>query len=549
MQVKDWKELQMDLWYKSAIFYEISLKSFRDSNKDGIGDFQGLIEKLDYLKELGVDCIWLLPFYPSPWKDDGYDVSDYTAIHNAFGTMEDFDQLIVECHKRNIKVIADFVINHTSDQHAWFQESRISRTSKYRDYYVWSDSPDRYPNTRIIFLDHELSNWTLDPLTNQYYWHRFYSHQPDLNFENEEVQKEVFEILDFWFSKGLDGFRIDAVPYLFEQEGTSSESLPQTHAFIKKLRLYINDKYQDKIIIAEANQMPDETIPYFGSGDDEFHMGFYFPLMPRIFLAMARKNFRPIRDIVITTSIPEHCQWLFFLRNHDELTLEMVTEEERQFMWHYYAPEQRMRLNLGIRRRLAPLMNNDGQKLRFINTLLFSLPGTPIIYYGDEIGMGDNIHLNDRDGVRTPMQWNDSLNAGFSEAPEEFLHVPVISDDEFGFKEVNVRSKEQEKQSILNFIKKLISFKKSYKCLGQGDYRFFESNYDSVMIFNRFFKDEEIITVYNFSDLPIKVRFDHESYKNKTLKELFTGEELFFDSNKFVEFDLTYYDFKWYMVQ
>ena len=538
----------MDLWYKSAIFYEISLKSFRDSNGDGIGDFQGLIQKLDYLKDFGIDCIWLLPFYPSPWKDDGYDVSDYVNIHNAFGSMDDFNLLIEECHKRNIKVIADFVINHTSDQHAWFQESRISRASEYRDYYVWSDTNTKYPNTRIIFLDHELSNWTLDPLTNQYYWHRFYSHQPDLNFENEKVQDEVFKILDFWFSKGLDGFRVDAVPYLFEQDGTSSESLPQTHAFIKKLRAYIDRHYPGKILIAEANQMPDETVAYFGNGLDEFHMNFYFPLMPRIFLAMAKKNFRPIRDIIITTSIPDTCQWLFFLRNHDELTLEMVSEEERQFLWHYYAPEQRMRLNLGIRRRLAPLMNNDLRKLQFIKGLLFSLPGTPILYYGDEIGMGDNIQLNDRDGVRTPMQWNSSSNAGFSDGPPDYLHVPVISEGEFNYKDVNVNKQEKDPDSIFNFIKKLIKIRKKYKSLSLGDYRFFESGLDSVMIFNRFIENEEIVTMYNFSDNPTTFKFSHDIYKNKNLTDPFTGESINYGDSEFIEITLGYYEFKWFFI-
>ena len=539
----------MDLWYKTAIFYEISLKSFRDFNSDGIGDLQGLIQKLNYLQELGIDCIWLLPFYPSPWKDDGYDVSDYTSIHSAFGTMDDFEQLITECHKRNIRVIIDFVINHTSDQHPWFQDSRMSRTSKYRDYYVWSDTNTLYPNTRIIFLDNELSNWTLDPLTNQYYWHRFYSHQPDLNFENEEVQKEVFEILDFWFSKGLDGFRVDAVPYLFEQEGTSSESLPQTHAFIKKLRSYINEKYPGKILIAEANQMPDESLAYFGNGSDEFHMNFYFPLMPRIFLAMARNDFRPIRDIILTTSIPDQCQWLFFLRNHDELTLEMVTEDERQFLWHYYAPEKRMRLNLGIRRRLAPLMENDMNKLRFIKGLLFSLPGTPILYYGDEIGMGDNIQLNDRDGVRTPMQWNDSVNAGFSEAPSEFLHVPVIDEGEFSYTKVNVQSNENNPNSIFNFIKKLIKTRKKYKALGLGDYRFFESNHDSVMIFNRFTDDEEIVTMYNFSDSAITIQFRHDNYKNKVLVDTFSGEEISYGTGDSLDITLNDFEFKWFFIK
>ena len=539
----------MDLWHKSAIFYEISLKSFMDSNSDGIGDFQGLIQKLDYLQELGIDCIWLLPFYPSPWKDDGYDVADYTDIHSAFGTMDDFDQLITGCHERNIKVIADFVINHTSDQHPWFQDSRSARTSQYRDYYVWSDSPDQYPNTRIIFLDHELSNWTLDPLTNQYYWHRFYSHQPDLNFENEEVQKEIFKILDFWFSRGLDGFRVDAVPYLFEQEGTSSESLPQTHEFIKKVRSYLNEKYPGKILIAEANQMPDETVAYFGKGDDEFQMGFYFPLMPRIFLAMAKKTFRPIRDIIITTTIPDDCQWLFFLRNHDELTLEMVSEDERQFMWHYYAPEPRMRLNLGIRRRLAPLLDNDIRKLRFINGLLFALPGSPILYYGDEIGMGDNIHLNDRDGVRTPMQWDNRDNAGFSDAPSEFLHSPVISDGEFDYRNVNVEKERKNPASIFNFIKMLIQVRKRHTALSSGDYRFFESNHDSVMIFNRFSDDEQILTLWNFSDKPSTVQFSFDGYKDKKLYDLFSGEEINYNHFDRIEIDLAFYEFKWYLIK
>jgi maltose alpha-D-glucosyltransferase / alpha-amylase len=425
-------------WYKDAILYEVHVRSFCDSNGDGIGDLRGLTQKLDYIANLGVDCVWLLPIYPSPLKDDGYDIADYYNVHPDYGTLDDFKNLVIRAHELGLKVITDLVLNHTSDQHPWFQSSRSSPDSPHRDYYVWSDTENKYSQTRIIFIDTEPSNWTWDPVANQYYWHRFYACQPDLNFDNPEVQKEMFNVMRHWLDMGVDGFRADAVPYLIEREGTNCENLPETHAYLKSLRKLIDKHYPGKILLCEANQWPEDVRPYFGD-NDEFHMGFHFPVMPRIYMSLRKEDASSLKWILDKTpEIPEACQWCIFLRNHDELTLEMVTDEERQWMWQKYAPQPRMRLNLGIRRRLTPLLDNFRPKLELAYSLLFTLPGSPIIYYGDEIGMGDNIWLDDRNGVRTPMQWNNSKNAGFSNARSENLYSPVIADSPYSPESVNV---------------------------------------------------------------------------------------------------------------
>src|SRR5688572_862776 len=401
-----------NLWYQDAVFYQISARAFKDGNGDGHGDLHGLIEKLDYLQTLGVDCIWIMPIYPSPLKDDGYDIADYYAVDKAFGSLDDLKELIKAAHSRNIRIVMDLVLNHTSDQHAWFQSARADRNSRFRDYYVWSDTNEKYAGVKIVFADTEPSNWSWDEAAGQYFWHRFYASQPDLNYDNPAVQREMLNVMKFWLDMGVDGFRVDAVPYLFEREGTSCESLPETHAFLKEMRRFIDENYQDRILLCEANQWPAQLRDYFGDGD-EFHMAFHFPLMPRVYLAIHQEKAEPIRlALEQTPPIPDNCQWCTFLRNHDELSLEMVTEEERRSMWHEYAPEPRMRFNQGIRRRLAPLLKNDRRRIELVNSLLFTLPGSPIIYYGDEIGMGEDLTLDDRNGVRTPMQWDNSRNAG-----------------------------------------------------------------------------------------------------------------------------------------
>ncbi len=446
----------VDLWYKNTIFYELHVRGFYDSTNDGIGDFEGLTEKLDYLKDLGIDCIWLMPVYPSPQRDDGYDIADYYNIHPDYGTLDDFKRFIDAAHERKLRVIADLVMNHTSDQHPWFQAARKDPTSPYRDYYVWSETPDKYRDARIIFIDTERSNWTWDDEAGMYYWHRFFSHQPDLNYDNPAVEEEMFKVAEYWLGMGLDGFRADAVPYLFEREDTNCENLPETHAFLKRMRAMMDEKYPDKILLAEANQWPADVRAYFGDGD-EFHMAFNFPVMPRIFMALRREDRSPIVEIIEQLPpIPENCQWCTFLRNHDELTLEMVTDEERDYMYHEYANDPRMKINLGIRRRLAPLVDNGRRRMELLNALLFSLPGSPIIYYGDEIGMGDNIFLGDRNGVRTPMQWSIDRNAGFSRADSARLYAPVISDPVYGYMGVNVEAQERSSSSLLRWMKRLI---------------------------------------------------------------------------------------------
>ncbi|MGH9790604.1 MAG: maltose alpha-D-glucosyltransferase, partial [Candidatus Acidiferrales bacterium] len=424
---------QDPLWYKDAIIYQLHVRAFADSNGDGIGDFRGLAGKLEYLRDLGITAIWLLPFYPSPLRDDGYDIADYTNVHPDYGTLTDFRQFLREAHELGLRVITELVVNHTSDQHAWFQRARHAPAgSALRNFYVWSDITDRYRDARIIFKDFEASNWTWDPVAQGHYWHRFYSHQPDLNFDNPEVHKALLRITDFWLEIGVDGMRLDAVPYLYECEGTNCENLPETHAFLKKLRKHVDENFADRMLLAEANQWPEDAVAYFGAAD-ECHMAFHFPLMPRMFMANRMEDRYPIVDILEQTpSIPESCQWALFLRNHDELTLEMVTDEERDYMYRVYASDPRARINLGIRRRLAPLLENDRRKIELMNGLLFSMPGTPIIYYGDEIGMGDNIFLGDRNGVRTPMQWSPDRNAGFSRADPQRLFLPPIMDPIYG---------------------------------------------------------------------------------------------------------------------
>jgi len=514
------------LWYKDAVFYELYIRAFADGNGDGTGDLQGLTARLDYLQDLGVDCIWLLPMYPSPRRDDGYDISDYTAIHPDYGTLDDFQTLLDEAHRRGLRVIADLVLNHTSDQHPWFQAARQSRHSPYRDYYVWSDTPDRYQLARIIFCDTESSNWTYDEVAGQYYWHRFFSHQPDLNFDHPAVQEAILDVMRFWLDRGIDGFRADAVPYLFEREGTNCENLPETHAYLKRLRRLIDEEYPGRILLAEANQWPQEVREYFGAGD-EFHLGFHFPVMPRLFMALKMQDAMPIYDILQRTPpIPNTCQWCPFLRNHDELTLEMVTEEERQYLWAQYAPEPRMRLNLGIRRRLAPLLDNDRRRLELLNSILFTLPGSPIIYYGDEIGMGDNIWLPDRLGVRTPMQWDAGPNAGFSTAPAERLYAPVITDPVYGYQRVNVAAQRADPGSLFQTLRRMIRVRKAHPVFGRGTFHPLRPAHSAVLAYRREYAGETIVVVQNLSDREQQAVLDLTGLAT----DLFTGATYSLDS-------------------
>jgi maltose alpha-D-glucosyltransferase/alpha-amylase len=499
-------------WYRNAIFYELCVRAFRDSNGDGHGDLPGVIERLDYLQELGVDCIWLLPICPSPLRDDGYDVSDYFSIHPDYGTVEDFERLIAEAHSRGLRVITDLVVNHTSDQHRWFLESRASRNNPKRDWYVWSDTDRRYAGARIVFVDTETSNWAYDAQTEQYYWHRFYSFQPDLNYDNPEVRQAMLDVMRFWLDMGIDGFRVDAVPYLYEREGTSCEGLPETHTYLKRMRRFLEENWPDAMMLCEANQSPEEVVAYFGE-DDEFHMGFHFPLMPRIFMALRREDATPIRAIMEKTpSIPTNSQWCTFLRNHDELTLEIVSEEERQRMWREYAPDPRMRLNLGIRRRLAPLLDNDLDKIMLANRLLFSLPGSPIIYYGDEIGMGDDIALPDRNGLRTPMQWDSTPNAGFSSARPEHLYAPVIGDPVYGYRQVNVAYQRDDPGSLFNQMRALIALRKRHRAFGRGTIHFLDGQNGAVLAFLRVYEGEIILVIHNLSASRQVDTFDLTSY-------------------------------------
>jgi maltose alpha-D-glucosyltransferase/alpha-amylase len=495
-------------WYQDAVFYQLHVKSFADSNGDGIGDFRGLTSKLDHLESLGVDCLWLQPMYPSPFKDDGYDISDYTSIHPSYGTLQDFQTFLDQAHRRGLRVITELVLNHTSDQHVWFQEARSSPDHPRRDWYVWSDTDDRYRGVRIIFLDTELSNWAWDPVSKAYYWHRFFSHQPDLNYDNRAVREEIWNVMKFWLELGVDGFRVDAVPYLVEREGTSCENLPETHAVLQDLRARLDASFSDKVLLAEANMWPEDVRPYFGAGD-EFHMSFHFPIMPRMFMALRLEDRKPLIDIIERTpSIPEGCQWGLFLRNHDELTLEMVTEVERQYMWDEYAKDPRARINLGIRRRLAPLMDGDRRRIELMSGLLMSLPGSPILYYGDEIGMGDNMYLGDRNSVRTPMQWNGGVNAGFSNADPERLWLPLISNAVYGYQAVNVESQERNKTSLLHWTRRLIDVRQSTQVFGRGSIEFVKPDNHRVLAFTRTLGREVILVVNNLAGSAQAVELD-----------------------------------------
>lgn len=512
---------QENLWYKDAIFYEVPVRSFYDSNGDGIGDFPGLTQKLDYIKSLGIDCIWLLPFYDSPLKDDGYDIRDYYSILPEYGTLKDFDNFMTEAHRLGIRVIADLVLNHVSDQIKWFQEARKDRTNSKRDWFVWSDTPDKYDGVRIIFIDTERSNWTLDPQTGQYYWHRFFSHQPDLNYDNPEVRDEMKKVIRFWLDRGLDGFRCDAVPYLFEREGTSCENLPETHEYFREIRKMIDEEYPGRILLAEANQWPEDAKKYFGD-EDEFQMNFNFPLMPRIFIALAKEDAFPVENIISKTlPVPEKCSWGLFLRNHDELTLEMVSDEERDIMYSEYAKVPKMRLNLGIRRRLAPLVDNDRYALEFLNALIMSLPGSPILYYGDEINMGDNIYLGDRNGVRTPMQWSYDRNAGFSRSDPEQLYAPVIINSNYHYEVNNVESMSRLPSSFLNWLRKLIiTRKRSAQVFGRGTIEFIHSDQKEILAFIRAYENQVILCVYNLSRKPSYVTIDLRKYSGWHVREM-----------------------------
>ncbi|WP_185983865.1 maltose alpha-D-glucosyltransferase [Aureimonas mangrovi] len=512
---------QANDWYKDAVIYQLHVKTYADSNGDGIGDFAGLLSKLDYVKELGVTAIWVMPFYPSPLRDDGYDISDYETINPSYGSMEDFERLVEEAHKRGLRVITELVINHTSDQHPWFQAARNApKGSPERDFYVWADDDKGYDLTRIIFLDTETSNWTWDPVAGQYFWHRFYSHQPDLNFDNPKVIEEVLRVMRYWLDKGVDGLRLDAIPYLVEREGTNNENLKETHDVLKVIRAEIDAHYPDRMLLAEANQWPEDTRPYFGDGD-ECHMAFHFPLMPRMYMALAQEDRHPITDILRQTpEIPENCQWAIFLRNHDELTLEMVTAEERDYLWSTYASDKRARINLGIRRRLAPLMGNDRRKVELLNALLMSMPGTPVVYYGDEIGMGDNIYLGDRDGVRTPMQWSPDRNAGFSRADPQRLYLPTIQDPLYGYQAINVEAQSNNPASQLNWMRRLIQVRGTREAFGRGTIRFLYPSNRKILAYLREHAGETILCVANLSSSAQAVELDLSAHAGSVPVEM-----------------------------
>ncbi len=519
------KKINDPLWFKDAIIYQAHVQAYSDSNEDGIGDFRGLTNKLDYIQSLGVTAIWLLPFYPSPLKDGGYDISSYETINNIYGNLGDFKRFLKAAHKRNLKVITELVLNHTSDQHPWFKRAKRAKPgTSNRDFYVWSDDVNKYKEARIIFKDFEYSNWTYDHDTQKYYWHRFYSHQPDLNFENPDVHKALFGVIDYWFNMGVDGLRLDAIPYLYEEEGSNCENLPQTHQFLKKLRTHVDNNHKDKMLLAEANQWTEDAVAYFGD-NDECHMSFHFPLMPRLFMGIKMEDRFPIIDIIEQTpQIPEGCQWAMFLRNHDELTLEMVTDEERDYMYKSYARDPKQRINLGIRRRLATLLENDRRKIELMNMLLFSMPGSPVIYYGDELGMGDNFYLGDRDGVRTPMQWSSDKNAGFSKANPQKLYLPVVFDPEYHYEAVNVENHERNSSSLLWWMRHAIGIRKRYKAFSQGTIKFVNSENSNVLSFVREFEEEIILIVINLSHYPQLVSLDMEDFRGMIPIELFSQE-------------------------
>jgi maltose alpha-D-glucosyltransferase/alpha-amylase len=552
----EWKgymtEYKNPLWYKDAVFYELYVRAFKDSNSDGHGDLRGLLSKLDYLQALGIDCIWLLPIYPSPLVDDGYDVADYRNIHEHFGTLDDLKALIEGVHARGMYLIVDIVVNHTSDQHPWFIEARASKDSPKRNWYVWSDTDQKYGDARVIFIDTLKSNWTLDQNTGEYYWHRFFSQQPDLNYDNPDVQQEMLDILDYWIDMGVDGFRVDAAPYLFERENTNCENLPETHAYIKRMRAHLDSKWPDRIMLAEANQWPEDVQAYFGD-DDEFHMAFHFPIMPRLFMALKQRCRQSIVDILARTpDIPPLAQWCVFLRNHDELTLEMVTEEERQYMWEQYAPEPRMRLNLGIRRRLAPLLDHDGRRIKLLNAMLFTLPGSPIIYYGDEIGMGDDIWRHDRNGVRTPMQWDASKNAGFSDADQ--LYEAVIDDAPYGYRHTNIAQQQADPNSLWYAIRHMLLIRKQYRAFGRGSFEFALPDNEGVLGYWRVYRHaapendgelEQFLVVVNLTDEQQHTTFDLSAFGGVCPVDVLTGEAWPEIQNSPYEFDLAPYAYYW----
>ncbi len=513
-------------WYRDAIIYELHVRSFFDSDNDGMGDFNGLTAKLPYLQDLGVTAVWILPFYPSPWRDDGYDIANYTNVHEAYGTLRDFKRFLREAHRRGLRVITELVINHTSNQHPWFERARNAGAgSRWRNYYVWNDTPMKYEDARIIFKDFETSNWSWDPVAKQYYWHRFYSHQPDLNFDSEDVRREVFKVMDFWLDMGVDGLRLDAVPYLFEREDTNCENLPETHAYLKELRHHIEEKYSDRMLLAEANQWPEDAASYFGDGD-ECNMCFHFPIMPRLFIALKMEDRFPVVDILEQTpDVPQGCQWAIFLRNHDELTLEMVTDEERDYMYQVYARDPRHRINLGIRRRLAPLLENNRRRVELMNILLFSMPGSPILYYGDEIGMGDNVYLGDRDGVRTPMQWGFDKSAGFSQANPQKLYLPVIIDPEYHYEAVNVETQQTNPSSLLWWMKRVIGIRKNYAAFSRGEIKFLSSNNIHVLSFVRTYENETVLVLANLSRYVQLVDLDLSEYAGYVPEEIFSRNE------------------------
>jgi maltose alpha-D-glucosyltransferase/alpha-amylase len=552
MRDQDWNSSLDDdaLWYKDAIIYEVHVRAFYDSSDDGMGDFPGLTQKLDYLQDLGINTIWLLPFCPSPWRDDGYDISDYTGVHQAYGTLRDFQAFLREAHRRGLRVITELVLNHTSDQHEWFQRSRRAEPgSRWRNFYVWSDTPEKYREARIIFKDFEASNWTWDATAKAYYWHRFYSHQPDLNYDNPEVRSAMLQAVDFWLDMGVDGLRLDAVPYLYEREGTNCENLPETHAFLQQLRRHVDSRYRNRMILAEANQWPEDAIAYFGRGD-ECHMAFHFPLMPRLFMATRMEDRYPITEILkLTPPIPDNSQWALFLRNHDELTLEMVTDEERDYMYRVYAQDRHMRINLGIRRRLGPLLGSDRRRIELLNALLLSLPGTPVIYYGDEIGMGDNFYLGDRNGVRTPMQWSGDRNAGFSRTNPQRLYLPIIIDPEYHYESINVEAQQNNPHSLLWWMKRIIEQRKRSKAFGRGTIEFLYPDNRRVLAFIRAYEEERILVVANLSRFVQYAEIDLSAFRGMVPIELIGRTKFPTISERPYGFSLGPHSFFWFLLE
>jgi maltose alpha-D-glucosyltransferase/alpha-amylase len=538
------------LWYKDAIIYELHVKAFADGNEDGVGDFQGLLGKLDYVQTLGVTCLWLLPFFPSPLRDDGYDIADYRNVHAAYGTLDDFQRFLRAAHERRMQVIIELVVNHTSDQHPWFQRARHAPPgSPEREYYVWSDTDDEYRDARIIFVDSERSNWSWDAAARAYYWHRFFFHQPDLNYDNPAVLQEILAVMDFWLDMGVDGFRLDAVPYLVERPDTDCENLPDTHRVIKAIRRHIDEHYENRMLLAEANQLPAQVRAYFGEGD-ECHMAYHFPVMPRLFMGLHLEDRFPITEVMEQTPpLPEACQWALFLRNHDELTLEMVTDDERDYMYLAYSMDPQARLNLGIRRRLAPLLGNSRRRIELMTGLLFSFPGTPVVYYGDEIGMGDNVYLGDRNGVRTPMQWTGDRNAGFSRANPERLYSPVVMDAVYGYPAVNVESEESDSSSLLHWMRNMIALRKLFRVFGRGTLEFIKPSNRKVLVYLRCHQQDKILCVANLSRFVQPVELDLTALEGCTPVEMIGYTEFPRIGRSPYFLTLGPYDFYWFELQ